>query len=82
VGVAYAARGASITTAVKAAEVAATTNTDPQQQTAAVIKVKTVAQLAKSTVQRRVRAARARTRLDTDVCRPRSHRGLAPCRGR
>ena len=43
VGVAYAARGASITTAVKAAEVAATTNTDPQQQTAAVIKVKTAA---------------------------------------
>jgi hypothetical protein len=51
VGVAYAARGASITTAVKAAQIAATTNTDPQQQTAAVIKVKTAAQLAKSNVQ-------------------------------
>ncbi|MEU5438286.1 hypothetical protein AB0G73_33720 [Streptomyces sp. NPDC020719] len=49
VGIAYAPRGASITTAIKAAQMAGTTS-DPQNPTAATIKVKTPEQAAKSRV--------------------------------
>ncbi|MEU5438439.1 VCBS repeat-containing protein [Streptomyces sp. NPDC020719] len=48
-GVAYAPRGASITAAVKAAQMAGTTS-DPDNPTAATIKVKTPQQAAKSRV--------------------------------
>jgi hypothetical protein len=50
VGAAYAPRGANLTTAIKAAELASTTST-PDAQTAAVISVLTREQVAKSTVQ-------------------------------
>ncbi|GAA0617203.1 hypothetical protein GCM10010394_54210 [Streptomyces crystallinus] len=49
VGVAYAPRGASVAAAVKAAQLAGTTS-DPENPTAAVIKVKTPEQVAKSSV--------------------------------
>ncbi|MFI1092188.1 FG-GAP-like repeat-containing protein [Streptomyces sp. NPDC020917] len=50
VGAAYAPRGASLTTAIKAAELAATTST-ADVQTAATVTVLTAAEVAKSTVQ-------------------------------